>query len=232
MRLGSVDISCGTDWSVIVRGEVIEELRDLAVHGIVGRGNALPVSYIYRYICIHRGLMSDTENEITYTLQEAIDLVGDYPTQCQDCETGLPCHAKRIGSRERLRQRHMVGIDYARPQTFHWNAETVDLWLQKFNLCRLQRDQAAFDALVLAGVWGNTTPADMHAEIPLPARKDDAVAMLTTVLAAQEVAEHPMDLDVALDDYLAMLAPKPTESTEDLLSRLEDEAQDGGGAAS
>ena len=112
------------------------------------------------------------------------------------------------------------------------NAETVDLWLQKFNLCRLQRDQAAFDALVLAGVWGNTRPADMHAEIPLPARKDDAVAMLTTVLAAQEVAEHPMDLDVALDDYLAMLAPKPTESTEDLLSRLEDEAQDGGGAAS
>lgn len=72
----------------------------------------------------------------------------------------------------------------------------------------------------------------MHAEIPLPARKDDAVAMLTTVLAAQEVVQHPMDLDVALDDYLAMLAPKPTESTEDLLSRLEDEAQDGGGAAS
>lgn len=64
MRLGSVDISCGTDWSVIVRGEVIEELRDLAVHGIVGRGNALsialPVSYIYRYICIHSDLMSDT----------------------------------------------------------------------------------------------------------------------------------------------------------------------------
>jgi hypothetical protein len=52
MRLGSVDISCGTDWSVIVRGKVIEELRDLAVHGIVGRGNALsialPVSYTYR----------------------------------------------------------------------------------------------------------------------------------------------------------------------------------------
>ena len=178
------------------------------------------------------GFGDDIDNEITYTLQEAIDLVGDYPTQCQDCETGLPCHAKRIGSHERLRQRHMVNIDYARPQTFHWNAETVELWLQKFNLCRLQRDQAAFDALVLAGVWGNTTPADMHVEIPVPARKDDAVAMLTMVLAAQEVAEHPMDLDVALDDYLATLAPKPTESTEDLLSRLEDEAQDGGGAAS
>jgi hypothetical protein len=57
MRLGSVDISCGTDWSVIVRGEVIEELRDLAVHGIVGRGNALsialPVSYIYIYIYMY-----------------------------------------------------------------------------------------------------------------------------------------------------------------------------------
>ena len=59
MRLGLVDISCGTDWSVIVRGKVIEELRDLAVHGIVGRGNALsialPVSYtlcIYIYMCV------------------------------------------------------------------------------------------------------------------------------------------------------------------------------------
>jgi hypothetical protein len=43
------------------------------------------------------GFGDDIENEITYTLQEAIDLVGDYPTQCQDCETGVPCHAKRIG---------------------------------------------------------------------------------------------------------------------------------------
>eukprot|EP01048_Picozoa_sp_COSAG05_P005047 COSAG05_NODE_290_length_12056_cov_14.204232_12_plen_222_part_00 len=139
------------------------------------------------------------------------DPLHGWPTQCQDCERGVPCTARVLGAHERSTAAMLIGVDMARTgaRGARWSMEVVVQAVKKRNLCRTLRSREEFEALKRHGCWpANKTPTDVHAPLPVLSSmsKAEVVALLTKVHAAE--AEVPpteeWDLEAGVERSLQL----------------------------